>query len=108
MCRNIKLLHHFEPPATRDEVQATALQYVRKLSGMNKPSKVNQAIFDATVQRITDITLQLFDALEASGPPRSREAEQAKAKARGQKRDEQMRAKFLQLDAAETKTLRSR
>ena len=95
MCRNIKTLHHFEPPATPEEVRASALQYVRKLSGMNAPSKANKAAFDAAVDIITRTTLELFDHLEAKGPPRSREAEREKARERGQKRDAQMRKRLL-------------
>jgi hypothetical protein len=94
MCRNIKTLHHFEPPATREEVQASALQYVRKLTGMTAPSRVNQPAFDSAVRRITAITLDLFDVLEVHTPPRSREAEKLKAIERGKKRDAQMRARF--------------
>jgi len=94
MCRNIKLLHHFEPPASRQEVEASALQYVRKLTGMNAPSKANQEAFDEAVEAITGITLHLFEHLEAHGPPRSRESERLKAVERGRKREAQMRAKY--------------
>jgi hypothetical protein len=94
MCRNIKTLHHFEPPATRDEVQASALQYVRKLTGMASPSRANRSAFDSAVEQITAITLGLFDVLEVHSPPRSREAERLKAIERGKKRDAQMRARF--------------
>lgn len=94
MCRNIKTLHHFAPPATVDEVHASALQYVRKLSGINKASKANQAAFDKAVHDITHITLELFDQLVVNGPPRNREEEKIKAQERGKKRDEQMRARF--------------
>ena len=96
MCRNIKLLFHFEPPATRAEVEASALQYVRKLSGMNHAAKVNQEVFDRAVKKVTEATLELFDSLVITVPPRSREAEKLKAIARGKKRDEQMRKKFAQ------------
>jgi hypothetical protein len=99
MCRNIKLLHHFEPPATEEEVRASALQYVRKLTGMPKPSKANQAAFDQAVEQITAVTLHLFDHLEAHGPPRTREAEQRKAAERGQKRDAQLRARYAPVGA---------
>ena len=95
MCRAIKTLHHFEPPATREEVRASALQYVRKLSGMAKPSKANQLAFEHAVDVITKVTLELFDKLEAHGPPRSRDAERDKAIARGKKREEQLRARVL-------------
>lgn len=97
MCRNIKTLHHFEPPATREEVHASALQYVRKLSGMREPSKANRAAFERAVDQVARATLQLFDALEVHGPPRTREAEAAKAKVRGQRRDAQLRARFAQV-----------
>jgi hypothetical protein len=79
MCRSIKTLHHFEPPATLEEVRASALQFVRKLSGMHTPSRANRAPFDAAVEEVTRATLKLFDHLEAHGPPRSREVERAKA-----------------------------
>jgi hypothetical protein len=95
MCRNIKTLHHFVPPATVEEVHASALQYVRKLSGINKASKANQAAFDKAVHDITHITLDLFESLIVNGPPRNREEEKAKAQARGKKRDEQMRARLM-------------
>ncbi|MEW5741206.1 MAG: DUF2277 domain-containing protein [Myxococcota bacterium] len=95
MCRNIKTLHHFEPPATREEVHASALQYVRKLSGMREPSKVNRAAFERAVEQVTKATLELFDALEVHGPPRSREEEALKAKARGREREARLRARLL-------------
>jgi hypothetical protein len=95
MCRNIKTLHHFEPPATLDEVHASALQYVRKLSGMHTPSKANRAAFERAVEQVTRATLALFDALEVRGPPRSREEEALKAKERGLKREAQTRRRLL-------------
>ncbi len=94
MCRNIKTLHHFEPPATPEEIHASAVQFVRKLSGMNKPSKVNEAAFARAVQKVQAATEELFTALEVHGPPRDRETEKQKAKARGQRRDEQLRARL--------------
>ncbi len=94
MCRNIKTLHHFEPPATEEEVHASALQYVRKLTGMTSPSQANQKAFNAAVEDITALTLKLFDVLEVHSPPRSREMEKLKAVKRNQKREEQMRAKY--------------
>jgi hypothetical protein len=94
MCRNIKTLHHFEPPATVEEVRASALQYVRKLTGMNSPSRVNQRAFNSAVEEITALTLKLFDRLEVHSPPRSREAEKLKAAERNSKREEQMRARY--------------
>jgi len=94
MCRNIKTLHHFEPPASEEEVRASALQYVRKLTGMNSPSQVNQKAFYTAVDEITALTLQLFDALEVHTPPRSREVERLKAVERGRRREEQLRARY--------------
>lgn len=94
MCRNIKTLHHFQPPATQAEVEASALQYVRKLTGMAAPSRANQLVFDAAVHEITAITLHLFDHLEVHTPPRSREAEKLKALERGKKREAQLRARY--------------
>ena len=96
MCRNIKLLYNFAPPVTDDEIRASALQYVRKVSGMRKPAKGNADAFDRAVDEITAITRRLLlEELESSAPPRSREDEKAKAKARGQKREARMRAQLL-------------
>lgn len=95
MCRNIKTLYHFEPPATEEEVRASALQYVRKLSGLKSFSKANQAACEHAVEHITEVTLQLFRELHTHGPPRSREVEQQKAVERGKKREQQLRARFL-------------
>jgi hypothetical protein len=86
MCRNIRTLHNFEPPATTDEVQAAALQYVRKVSGTTKPSAANQAAFDRAVLEIAHITQHLLDDLVTSAPPKDREIEAAKARERAQKR----------------------
>lgn len=82
MCRNIKVLHNFEPQATNDEVHAAALQYVRKVSGSTHPSKANEDVFNRAVEEIAHITGHLLEDLVTSAPPRSREAEAAKAKAR--------------------------
>jgi hypothetical protein len=82
MCRNIRTLHNFEPRATSEEVQAAALQYVRKVSGSTKPSKANQEAFDAAVHEIAHITQNLLDSLVSQAPPKDRETEAAKAKAR--------------------------
>ena len=82
MCRNIKPLYHFEPPAGEDEIRAAALQYVRKISGFNRPSQANQAAFDAAVQAIAAASQTLLDSLQTSAPPRSREAEAARRRAR--------------------------
>ena len=82
MCRNIRTLHNFEPHATSEEVHAAALQYVRKISGSTKPSKANQEAFDAAVHEIAHITQHLLEALISQAPPKDRETEAAKAKAR--------------------------
>lgn len=86
MCRNIRTLHNFEPPATVDEVHAAALQYVRKVSGSTKPSTTNQAAFDAAVAEVALATRHLLDALVTSTPPKDREVEATKARARAAKR----------------------
>jgi len=86
MCRNIRTLHNFEPPATEDEVHAAALQYVRKVSGSTKPSQANAEAFDEAVEQVTAITLGLLDRLVTSAPPKDRELEAAKARARAAKR----------------------
>src|SRR5262252_52004 len=82
MCRNIKTLHNFSPPATNDEVRASALQFVRKLSGFTKPSKQNEAVFDHAVEAVTTAARELLDSLVTNAPPRDREVEAQKAKAR--------------------------
>lgn len=82
MCRNIRTLHNFEPPATRDEVAAAALQYVRKVSGSTRPSQANQAAFDAAVAEVAAATHRLLDGLTTSAPPKNREEEATKARAR--------------------------
>ncbi|MEU1428023.1 DUF2277 domain-containing protein [Nocardia sp. NPDC005746] len=86
MCRNIHTLHNFEPPATPDEVHAAALQYVRKISGTNKPSQTNQAAFDLAVEEITAATTRLLEGLTTNAPPKDREVEAAKARARAEVR----------------------
>ena len=86
MCRNIRQLHNFEPPATREEVRASALQYVRKVSGQNKPSQANVAAFERAVDQVTAITQELLDELVTNAPPKNREVEAAKARARAEKR----------------------
>ncbi|SES18149.1 hypothetical protein SAMN05216188_12525 [Lentzea xinjiangensis] len=86
MCRNIRVLHNFAPPATSDEVQAAALQYVRKVSGAAKPSAANQAAFDRAVAAVAAATQELLDALVTTAPPKDREVEAAKAKARAAER----------------------
>lgn len=86
MCRNIKPLFNFEPPASQDEIRAAAVQYVRKISGFAKPSQANQAAFWAAVEAITEISASLLNNLETSTPPRDREIEAAKARARNARR----------------------
>jgi len=82
MCRNIKTLHNFKPPATDEEIRASALQFVRKLSGFTQPSRANQAAFDHAVVRVTDAAHELLDSLVTTAPPRDRAAEAEKARAR--------------------------
>ncbi|MCW2596390.1 MAG: hypothetical protein JWR06_2300 [Jatrophihabitans sp.] len=86
MCRNIRTLHNFEPPATSDEVHAAALQYVRKVSGTTKPSAANQAAFDEAVHEVAHLTRHLLEALVTTAPPKDREIEAAKARARSAER----------------------
>ncbi|HEU5490976.1 MAG TPA: DUF2277 domain-containing protein [Gaiellaceae bacterium] len=86
MCRNIKTLHNFEPTATDDEVHAAALQYVRKVSGSTKPSKANEAAFERAVDEIAHVTRHLLAELVTTAPPRDREVEAARARARAEKR----------------------
>ena len=82
MCRNIKTLFNFEPPVTDEEIRAASLQFVRKLSGFNKPSKANEAAFDAAVDEVAAVAGKLLYALETNAPPRNREVETAKARLR--------------------------
>lgn len=82
MCRNIKTLHNFAPPATDEEIRASSLQFVRKLSGFTRPSKANEAAFVLAVDRVTQIARELLDSLVTNAPPRNREVEVAKARAR--------------------------
>ena len=86
MCRNIKTLANFEPPATEDEIRASALQFVRKLSGTTKPSRANEAAFNQAVEEVTAAAHRLVDSLTTSAPPRSREVEAAKARERARQR----------------------
>jgi hypothetical protein len=83
MCRNIRTLHNFEPPATEDEIRASALQYVRKISGFTKPSQANAETFERAVHDVSAITARLLDELVTNAPPKDREVEAAKARARG-------------------------
>jgi hypothetical protein len=86
MCRNIKTLFNFDPPATDDEVRAASLQFVRKLSGFNAPSKANEAAFTRAIEETFEVARRLIDSLETQAPPKNREEEAAKAKARAAER----------------------
>jgi hypothetical protein len=86
MCRNIKTLFNFEPPVTEDEVRAASLQFVRKITGFNKPSKANEAAFLSAIDEIAAISSRLLRSLETTAPPKNREEEAAKARARAQER----------------------
>jgi hypothetical protein len=83
MCRNIKMLFNFDPPVTDEEVRAASLQYVRKISGFSKPSKANEAAFLAAIEEVTAASTRLLRSLETNAPPKNRDEEAAKAKARG-------------------------
>jgi len=86
MCRNIKTLHNFEPPATQEEIHASSLQFVRKLSGFTKPSKANEEVFNRAVEQVNLAAEELIRNLVSNAPPRDREIEAAKAKARAAER----------------------
>ena len=86
MCRNIRTLHNFEPPATEEEVRASALQYVRKVSGSTKPSQANEEAFNRAVDEVVDVTTRLLDSLVTNAPPKNREVEAAKLRERAAKR----------------------
>ena len=86
MCRSIKTLHNFKPPSTDEEIRASALQFVRKLSGFTEPSRANAAAFSRAVEEVTEAAHRLLDALETTRPPRNRAAEAAKARARARAR----------------------
>lgn len=86
MCRNIRVLHNFDPPATEEEIQASALQYVRKISGTTRPSAANAEAFDTAVAAVAEATRTLLDSLVTKAPPRDREVEAAKARARAAER----------------------
>lgn len=86
MCRNIKTLHNFAPPATEEEIRASAIQFVRKLSGFTKPSKTNEIAFNRAVEKVTAAAHELLDSLTTTAPPRDREIEAAKARARAAER----------------------
>jgi len=86
MCRNIKTLYNFDPPANEEEIEAAALQYVRKISGFNKPSQANQEAFDAAVAAVTEISSELLDSLVTAAAPKDREVEAARRRARAEQR----------------------
>jgi hypothetical protein len=86
MCRNIKTLFNFDPPVTDDEVRAASLQFVRKITGFNKPSKANEGAFQAAIEEVSAISIRLLHSLETSAPPKNREEEAAKARVRAQAR----------------------
>ena len=86
MCRNIRTLYNFEPPASEDEIRAASIQYVRKISGYTKPSRANEAAFERAVDGIAAVSTELLDALTTSAPPRDREVEAARARARAEQR----------------------
>jgi hypothetical protein len=86
MCRNIRILFNFEPPVTEEEIRAASLQFVRKVSGFNKPSKTNEGAFDAAVEQIAAVSRNLLGSLQTNAPPRNREEEVAKARARAASR----------------------
>ena len=86
MCRNIKTLYNFDPPVTDEEIRAASLQFVRKLSGFNKPSQANEAAFERAVDETAEVARRLLDSLVTSAPPRDREVEAAKARARAEAR----------------------
>jgi hypothetical protein len=86
MCRNIKMLFNFDPPVTEAEVRAASLQFVRKISGFNKPSKANESAFQGAIDAVAAVSMQLLSSLETNAPPRNLEEEAAKAKARGLER----------------------
>jgi len=86
MCRNIRTLYNFDPPVTPEEVRAASLQFVRKITGFNKPSKANEAAFLNAIDEIANVSIRLLQSLETSAPPKNREEEAAKAKARAAER----------------------
>ena len=86
MCRNIKTLFNFDPPVTPDEVRAASLQFVRKITGFNKPSRANEDAFNGAIEEVASISMRLLKSLETSAPPKNREEEAAKARARAAER----------------------
>lgn len=97
MCRNIKTLHNFKPPATEEEIRASSVQFVRKLSGFTKPSKVNEEAFNRAVDQVAQAAHELLDSLVTNAPPRDREVEAARARARAAERfhSAQVNRRFL-------------
>jgi hypothetical protein len=92
MCRNIRVLHHFRPPTTPEEINAAALQFVRKISGMQKPPKDSEVAFERAIVQITKVTTALLDTLPVRGEPRTRDGEKAKARARWERREKTIKA----------------
>jgi hypothetical protein len=92
MCRNIRTLHNFDPPASEEEIRASALQYVRKISGYNKPSRANEEAFNRALESVVEATTRLLAELSTNAPPRDRDVEAAKARARGEARRAAMAA----------------
>jgi hypothetical protein len=86
MCRNIKTLHNFQPPATQEEIRASSIQFVRKLSGFTKPSKANEVVFNRAVEQVAQAANELLESLVSNSPPRDREVEAVKARARARER----------------------
>ena len=86
MCRSIQTLFNYDPPTTDEDIQASSLQYVRKISGYRQPSKLNEAAFEAAVEQVAAVTKELINSLETASPPRNREVEMARAKAKAQER----------------------
>ena len=86
MCRNIRVLFNFDPPVTEEEIRAASLQFVRKITGFNKPSKTNEAAFEAAIEGVVRVSTQLLESLESSGSPKNRQEEAAKAKLRSTQR----------------------
>lgn len=93
MCRNIRTLHHFEPPTTPDEIRAAAVQYVRKVSGMPRPPKGGEDVFEAAIELVVQATTTLLESLPARGEPRTREGEREKAKVRWERRERAIRVR---------------
>jgi hypothetical protein len=105
MCRNIKTLHNFKPPATSEEMRASALQYVRKLSGMRAPSRANQPAFDRAVEAVYAATTALIGSLDTHGAPRTREQEQQRARERGRRREQRLRETLLKANGRPGRTV---